>query len=197
MGKVSAASCVQKLIDDFGVDCVVVCGLAGGLRPDIHLGDVVVGESYVQHDLDASPIYPRFEVPGLGMTVFRAPENLVEAACEAAEAFLAQAYGEGSSQFETGHGRRVLRGMIATGDQFVKDDRRDRLQRERPDALCVEMEGGAIAQVCHLNEVPFVIVRIISDNADEGAAVDFLRFVEEVAPAYTLGIVQELLPRLP
>jgi adenosylhomocysteine nucleosidase len=189
MGKVSAASCVQKLIDDFGIDCFVVCGLAGGLRPDLHLGDVVVGESYVQHDLDASPIYPKFEVPGLGISIFHAPPDLVDAACEAANAFVAN---RGEVRGDT---PRVLRGMIATGDQFV-NDRGQVLRRELPEAMCVEMEGAAIAQVCHMNRVPFVIIRIISDNADEGAAVDFLRFVEEVAPAYTLGIVRELLERL-
>jgi adenosylhomocysteine nucleosidase len=200
MGKVSAAACVQKLIDSFGVDYVIVCGLAGGLSPELRLGDVVVGETYVQHDLDASPIYPRFEVPGLAIASFHSPPELVmagyEAACEFLKNGLASAV-PADVLDGLGIGRpSVLRGLIATGDQFVKDDQREELRRNLPDALCVEMEGAAIAQVCHLNQTPFVIVRVISDNADASAAADFTRFVEEVAPAYTLGIVRELLPRL-
>ena len=91
---------------------------------------------------------------------------------------------------------RVHRGLIVTGDQFVRDDRRSELTGALPGALCVEMEGGAIAQVCHLNGLPFVIVRVISDNADSDAAVDFKRFVETVAPAYAVGIVSLLLASL-
>jgi adenosylhomocysteine nucleosidase len=182
MGKVSAAAGVQRLIDEFGVSRLVVCGLAGGLRADLDIGDVVVGERFVQHDLDASPIYPRFEAPGLGLATFEADAALVEHAAAAAAAI------EESPA--------VYRGLIVTGDQFIKDEKRHELLRDLPDALCVEMEGGAIAQVCYLNDVPFVIVRVISDRADGEAPVDFKRFVEEVAPAYTVGIVTRLLARL-
>jgi len=182
MGKVSAAAGVQRLIDQFGVTRLVVCGLAGGLQPDLDFGDVVVGERFVQYDLDASPIYPRFEVPGLGVGVFNADASLVEQAVAAA------------GRIE--QAPAVRRGLILTGDQFVKDGKRLELLRDFPEALCVEMEGGAIAQVCHLNGLPFVIVRVISDRADGSAPVDFKRFVNEVAPAYTVGIVSELLRRL-
>ena len=87
--------------------------------------------------------------------------------------------------------------MIVTGDRFVDGDIREQLVRDFPEALCVEMEGGAVAQVCYLNGVPFVIVRIISDDADAGAAGDFLAFVNDHAPKFTVGIVQALLRRLP
>jgi adenosylhomocysteine nucleosidase len=188
MGKVSAAAGVQRLIDQFAVDCLVVCGLAGGLQAGLNAGDVVVGERFVQYDLDASPIYPRFEVPGLGIASFAADSILTQHAEAAAREFLRER-GEGQAA--------VHRGLIVTGDQFVKDDERAELLAAFPDALCVEMEGGAIAQVCHLNGVPFVIVRVISDNADSDAPVDFKRFVETVAPAYAVGIVSRLLRRLP
>lgn len=182
MGKVSAAAGVQRLIDQFSIARLVVCGLAGGLQPGIEIGDVVVGERFVQYDLDASPIYRRFEVPGLGIDFFSADKGLVKLA-EAAAAGIDAA-------------PRVRRGLILTGDQFVKDDKRAELLRDFPDALCVEMEGAAVAQVCYLNQLPFVIVRVISDRADGAAAVDFKRFVDEVAPAYTVGIVSKLLARL-
>jgi len=182
MGKVSAAAGVQRLIDQFSISRLVVCGLAGGLNPSLDIGDVVVGDRFVQYDLDASPIYPRFEAPGLGISLFEADRSLIEHAAAAAAA-IAEA-------------PRVQRGLIVTGDQFVKDGKRDELLRDFPDALCVEMEGGAIAQVCHLNDLPFVIVRVISDRADGAAPSDFKRFVNEVAPAYTVGIVSGLLRRL-
>jgi adenosylhomocysteine nucleosidase len=177
MGKVSAAAGVQRLIDEFRISRLVVCGLSGGLQPDLDIGDVVVGERFVQHDLDASPIYPRFEAPGLGVTYFAADAQLVEHAMAAAAAI------ERSPA--------VHRGLIVTGDQFIKDEGRHEVLTDFPDALCVEMEGGAIAQVCYLNALPFVM-----DRADGSAPADFTRFVEEVAPAYTVGIVRELLGHL-
>ena len=189
MGKVSAASGVQRLIDVFGVDTVVVCGHAGGLRPGLRRGDIVVGERFVQHDLDASPIFPKYFVPGLDMVYFEADARLVDLAELASREVASSLAGEGGQS-------AVHRGLIITGDQFVHGDQREQLVSEFPDALCVEMEGGAIAQVCYLNGVPFVIVRIISDDADTGAPEDFLAFVNDQAPRYTVGIVQALLAKL-
>jgi adenosylhomocysteine nucleosidase len=183
MGKVSAAAGLQRLIDQFAITQLIVCGLAGGLQRNLGVGDVVVGERFVQYDLDASPIYPRFEVPGLGRDAFVADSDLVKQAIAAAGRIA------GSPT--------VYQGLIVTGDQFVKDDRRQELLSDFPDALCVEMEGAAIAQVCYLNALPFVIIRVISDRADGSAPTDFKRFVTEVAPTYTVGIVLELLRSLP
>lgn len=197
MGKVSAAAGVQRLIDQFAIDSLAVCGLAGGLRAGLKIGDIVVGERFVQHDLDASPIYPRFEVPGLGVTYFDADASLVRLAESAAQDFAhGLAGGDEAAQVPESSRPAVYRGLIVTGDQFVKDGTRSELLAAFPDALCVEMEGGAIGQVCHLNGVPFVIVRVISDSADASAAVDFKRFVESVAPAYAVGIVSLLLKAL-
>ena len=189
MGKVSAASGVQRLIDVFGVDTVVVCGLAGGLRAGLRRGDIVVGERFIQHDLDATPIFPKYFVPGLDVDHFDAEPNLVAAALEASSEVAASLANEGGKA-------TVHRGLIVTGDQFVHSDARDGLVRDFPDALCVEMEGGAIAQVCYLNGLPFVIVRIISDAADADAPEDFLAFVNNEAPRYTVSIVQALLAKL-
>ncbi len=200
MGKVAAAACVQRLIDDWRPRCVAVCGLAGGLADGLRAGDVVVGDGFVQHDVDASPIYPRFELPGLGIGVFRPAAALVDAAEAAARAFVAtglrrEAAPEALRALAI-EAPAVRRGLIVTGDQFVKGSLRDELRRLFPEALAVEMEG-AVAQVCHLNQTPFVIVRVVSDSADAAAAADFNRFAAEIAPAFTLGIVRELLARLP
>jgi adenosylhomocysteine nucleosidase len=197
MGKVSAAAGVQRLIDQFAIDSLAVCGLAGGLRNGLNVGDVVVGQRFVQYDLDASPIYPRFEVPGFGVTYFDADASLVRLAESAALEFAQRHSGGKEAALALGIAEpAVYRGLIVTGDQFVKDGTRSELVSAFPDALCVEMEGGAIAQVCHLNGVPFVIVRVISDSADANAAVDFKRFVQSIAPAYAVGIVSRLLTRL-
>jgi adenosylhomocysteine nucleosidase len=200
MGKVSAAMGVQRMIDEWGVDCVVVCGLAGGLGEGVRVGDIVIGDTFVQHDLDASPIYPRFEVPGLGITRFSASPDLV-AAAEASARDVAAIIGAVEVKAASVAGdlehAAVHRGLIVTGDQFISDEQRQTIVNDFPDALCVEMEGGAIAQVCHLNAVPFVIVRVISDTADGDAPEDFLRFANELAPAYTVSIVRNLVGSLP
>jgi adenosylhomocysteine nucleosidase len=189
MGKVSAASGVQRLIDVFGVDTVVVCGLAGGLRPGLQRGDIVVGERFVQHDLDASPIFPKYFVPGLDIAYFEADPHLLDLAEQASREVASSLASEGGQA-------AVHRGLIITGDQFVDGDIRDGLVSDFPEALCVEMEGGAIAQVCYLNGVPFVIVRVISDAADTDAPEDFLAFVNDQAPRYTVSIVQALLSKM-
>jgi adenosylhomocysteine nucleosidase len=191
MGKVSAAMGVQRLIDEWHVGCIVVCGLAGGLAPGLRVGDIVVGKSFVQYDMDASPIIPRFQIPGVGLARLESPEALIAAAEACAREVAAELSGSNDRTVQ------VHAGLIATGDQFVKDEQRHAIIADFPDALCVEMEGGAIAQVCLLNEVPFVIVRIVSDTADGDAPADFFRFLEEQAPAYTVSIVRHLLPSLP
>ncbi len=200
MGKVSAAAGAQSVIDRFGARPLVVCGLAGGIGGGLRVGDVVVATACVHHDMDASPIFPRFEVPGLGRSAFPAPEGLVSKAVAAAEAFLAGHFAEDvPAEARQAFGiekPRVVAGLVATGDQFVGHDRRQALLSDLPEALCVEMEGAAIAQVCYLNETEFAIIRTISDNADAAAAVDFGRFVESIAPQYTVGIVRELFRRL-
>jgi len=199
MGKVSAAATTQHLIAMRNVNPVIVCGMAGGLHPALRLGDVVVGSAYLQHDVDASPIFPRYEAPGLGIDRFESPPELVAAGVEAVQAFIdAGLPGVWLDERRAfGIDTPVVRsGLIATGDQFITETRRDGLRADLPDALCAEMEGAAIAQVCYMNGGSFLALRIISDNADASAAVDFKRFAENIAPHYTLGIIRELLRRI-
>jgi adenosylhomocysteine nucleosidase len=200
MGKVAAAATAQHLIDRIAVNRLIVCGLAGGLQQGLRVGDVVVGARYVQHDMDASPIYPRWQLPGLDVTYLEPPPYLLAAGFDAATSFVRTGLeaidADARAEFRI-EKPRVVSGLIVTGDQFITDSERPQLLKDLPDAACVEMEGAAIAQVCHMNSKPFLVIRVISDSADASAAANFGRFVESVAPHYTLGIVRELLARLP
>ncbi len=180
IGKVAAATTAVGLIERFGVDRIVFTGVAGGLAPGVQRGDVVVADSFVQHDMDASPIFPRYEVPLYGTTRFATDPALT--------ARLAAAVGSAL------HGTRVHRGLIASGDRFVSSSSESRaLQEALPEALAVEMEGAAFAQVCHDYGVPFAAVRTISDRADDEAHGDFLHFIEEVASRHSAAIVEAFL----
>lgn len=180
IGKVAAATTATALIERFAVDRIVFTGVAGGLAPGVDRGDVVVADSFLQHDLDASPIFPRYEVPLYGTSRFETDPRLTAALAQAVAAALP--------------GTRLHRGMVASGDRFVATTAESRaLQAALPEALAVEMEGAAIAQVCRDYGVPFAAVRTISDRADDEAHGDFLRFIEEVASRHSAAIVEALL----
>ena len=180
IGKVAAATTATVLIERFGVRRIVFTGVAGGLAPGVNVGDVVVAGSFVQHDLDASPIFPRYEVPLYGLSRFPTDAHLSAQLMAAARTALP--------------GVPLHRGLVASGDRFVSTTAESRaLQLALPDALAVEMEGAAFAQVCHDYGIPFAAVRTISDRADDAAHGDFLRFVGEVASRYSAALVAALL----
>lgn len=180
IGKVAAATTATALIERFGVDRIVFTGVAGGLAPGVNVGDVVVAESFLQHDLDASPLFPRYEVPLYGTTRFATDTALTEQLALAVRQALP--------------GAKLHRGLIVSGDRFVAAAPESRaLQQALPDALAVEMEGAAIAQVCHDYGVAYAAVRTISDRADDAATGDFLKFIEEVASRQSAAIVKALL----
>ena len=180
IGKVAAATTATVLVERFGVTDIVFTGVAGGLAPGVQVGDVVVADAFLQHDLDASPIFPRYEVPLYGTSQFMTDVALSDRLTLAAAAALPD--------------RRVHRGLVVSGDRFVSTTQESRaLQAALPLALAVEMEGAAIAQVCHDFGVQFAAVRTISDRADDEAHVDFTRFVREVASRHSAAIVQRLL----
>jgi adenosylhomocysteine nucleosidase len=180
IGKVAAATTATTLIERFGVDSIVFTGVAGGLGPGVNVGDVVVADSFLQHDLDASPIFPRYEVPLYGTARFATDAALTARLAAAARQALPSA--------------KVHRGLIVSGDRFVATSLESRaLQQSLPDALAVEMEGAAIAQVCHDYGVAYAAVRTISDRADDAATGDFLKFIEDVASRHSAAIVQALL----
>ncbi len=179
VGKVNAAALTQALLAE-GADRLVFTGVAGAVDPSLRVGDVVIGSEAVQHDVDVTGLgYDLGEVPGSGH-LWQADPALVEAAREAAA--------------ELPNLTTVV-GRVASGDTFVADAAATARISESFGALCTEMEGAAVAQVCHRWGVPFVIVRSISDSADHSAQVDFRAFTA-VAAANAEQVVRGLLRRV-
>lgn len=205
IGKVAAATTTTVLLGTYGVDQVLFTGVAGGLGPGVRVGDVVVADALTQHDMDASPLFPRFELPGQGVSALSPPaaltnvvrttvEQALSPAALAAGGALADVHLEalGLSQ------PRVHQGLIISGDQFIHSTQRSRdLTQALPAALAVEMEGAAVAQVCHDFGVPYAVIRTISDRADDEAHIDFPRFIDAVARHYSLAIIEALLKQWP
>ena len=155
----ASASTVTSLIDNADVNLILFTGVAGAISADLKIGDVVIGNQLAQHDLDARPLYSRYEVPQLGVDHFPAEPEYVRLAIKSAERYLSVDLAtethagmiEANVLAEFGITRpKVRAGLIVTGDQFIADSAlRDRLKTNLPDALCVEMEGAAVAQVCY------------------------------------------------
>ena len=196
IGKVAAATTATALIERFGIRQIVFTGVAGGLAEAVDVGDVVVASHFMQHDLDVSPLFPRYEVPLYGQTCFAGDLALTDLLFNAAAAAL-----EGSRRAGQAAGvplpfptARVHCGLIASGDHFVcgveaSSRLKDSLASAGHAALAVEMEGAAVAQVCLDYGVPFAAVRTISDRADDNAHVDFNGFIEKVASRYAQEII--------
>ena len=162
VGKINAAMCTQLLIDRFSVTAVVNTGIAGSLDAKLDIGDLVISRDAIHHDFDlrfwGRPIG---QVPGLDVTAFPAAERLVRSAYAAAEAI------------NPGHNRI---GRVASGDQFIcSREQKDKIISDTQ-AICAEMEGASIAHTAYRNGVPFVIIRAISDKADNSAQMDYPAF---------------------
>ena len=177
VGKVNAALCVQILCDCFGVTHLVNTGIAGSLSKELDIGDLVVSKDAMYHDFDCCGFgYPRGKVPGMDVVAFPANETMMQYALTAGE------------QVHPGH---IKVGRVATGDQFICDKAVKNSIIENTGALCTEMEGGAIAQAAYRNEVPFVIIRAISDKADDSADMDYPTF-EKIAAHRCAQVVQTM-----
>jgi adenosylhomocysteine nucleosidase len=200
IGKVAAATSATTLIERFGVSRIVFTGVAGGLAPQVNVGDVVVARAFIQHDMDASPLFPRHEVPLTGMTRFQADPTLSDALAAAAPLAMQDMLATlPTSQWLNLDlpNAQVHQGLIASGDRFVSQTVESQaLQRELPDALAVEMECAAMAQVCYDYGVPLAAVRTISDRADDAAHVDFPRFIQSIASRYSVAVLDRLLSSL-
>jgi adenosylhomocysteine nucleosidase len=193
IGKVAAAATASALIHVFDVDAIVFTGVAGGVHADVQVGDIVVAQTLLQHDLDASPLFPRFEVPLLDKSRFAAAAGLSDALALACEAFLADQGDALQNRFAVVR-PRVHRGLVVSGDRFVAShDELHALRGVLPDALAVEMEGAAIAQVCFEYGVPCAVVRTISDTADAAAPASFTEFLKAIAGTYSSGILSRFL----
>ena len=180
IGKVNAALCAQILCDVFSVTHLINTGIAGSLCNDLDIGDLVVSSDAMYHDFDCCHFgYAAGQVPGMPIS-FPADEQLIEYALNAVESV------------HPGHGKL---GRIASGDQFVSQKDKKAGIIATTGALCTEMEGAAIAHTAHRNGVPFVILRAISDKADDSAEMDYPTF-EHIAAhrcaAVTVALARQL-----
>lgn len=200
MGKVAAAATTVTLIREFDVDEIVFTGLAGGIGAETRVGDVVVADRTLQHDLDARPFFQRHEVPLLDRAEFPADTRLTAELQRAVEGFLREDLPqtvppEVLARFGV-RDPRLHVGMVASGDQFINAPAAVAELRERLPALqAVEMEGAALAQICHEYGVPYAVMRTVSDRADDTAHVDFPAFLRDVASHYSSGVIERLLRR--
>lgn len=177
VGKVNAALCVQLLCDLFSVTHVVNTGVAGSLCAELDIGDFVISSDAMYHDFTVGPLgYPVGQVPGMDVCAFPADEALTAKAFEAAE------------QVNPGHAHT---GRVASGDQFVADKATKEQIVTDTHALCTEMEGAAIAHAAWRNKVPFVVIRAISDKADDSAEMDYPTF-EAIAAKRCASVTQLL-----
>lgn len=195
IGKVAAATTATSLIERFGVTHLLFTGVAGSGDPDIRVGDIVIAETLLQHDMNASPLFPRYEVPLTGKAYFSADSRMTALLAQAANDFLENDVKTAISEAERAAfnlaAPRIHRGLVASGDQFVnKKVQLAAIKEALPALLAVEMEGAAVAQVCFEMGVPFAVIRTVSDNANENAATDFMRFVKSVAAIYSYYIVR-------
>lgn len=182
IGKVNAGICTQILADVFHVDAVINTGIAGSLAAQIDIGDIVVSTDTVQHDMDATGFgYDLGVIPRMETSCFEADKALVEAAVAACREAVPEI--------------KVFTGRIVSGDQFVSDrETKDRIAKVFG-GMCTEMEGAAIAQAAWLNKIPFVIIRAISDKADDSATMDYPAF-ERQAIAHSVALVRNFVGRL-
>lgn len=170
IGKVNAALCAQILISEFNVDAVVNTGVAGAIHHSLDVNDIVISTEAIQYDVDATAFgYKKGQIPQMDNSVFKADERLIDAAYKSS---LEQANGQNF---------KIVKGRVATGDIFISSQElKNELQNDFK-AYCGEMEGGAIAHACTLNDIPFVIIRAMSDRADGSADVTYDEFVDKAA----------------
>ena len=181
VGKVNAALCVQILCDCFGVTHVVNTGIAGSLCPELDIGDLVVSRDAMYHDFDCNAFgYPTGKVPGMDVIAFPGDETLISYAYAAAEAV------------NPGHAKI---GRVASGDQFVCMKELKNSIIANTQGLCTEMEGAAIAHAAYRNQIPFVILRAISDKADDSAEMDYPSF-EALAAKRCAQVAQTMARKL-
>ena len=192
-GKVAAATTATNMILEFNVDSIVFTGVAGAISPELNVGDIVIGQRLFQHDMDARPLMRRFEIPLTGKTSYETPQQNVDTMSHAVHNFL-----KNNKEFrKTLAEKRIsnvklLTGDIASGDLFVSSTEMKRiLSKHLPSVVCTEMEGAAVAQVCDDYGVPLIVVRVISDSADEEAHTSAIGFVNQHAGEYSLSILKE------
>lgn len=171
IGKINAAVCTQVLISEFKVDTVINTGVAGSLKKSLNIGDILVSEDTLNHDMDTTAFGDAFGVvPRMKESIFKADVSLVNKIVEIGKNF---------------EGVKVTTGRVLSGDQFICDSDKKQWLIKQFNGACVEMEGVAIGQTCYLNKVPFVILRAISDKSDGSAYVDYPEFKKKAIANFT------------
>ncbi|QBN20361.1 5'-methylthioadenosine/adenosylhomocysteine nucleosidase [Flavobacterium nackdongense] len=197
-GKVAAATTVTTLIHKFNITELLFTGVAGAINAELKIGDIVLGKRLIQHDMDARPLMPRFEIPLLSKTYLETDVSYLSIASNAIKALLETkslhtVIGEQDLiEFNISQPRLFV-GDIASGDQFFsKNEQKQHLISQLPNILCVEMEGAAVAQVCYEYKIPFSIIRTISDVADDHAHLDFPSFIKKISSTYAAQIIKNI-----
>ncbi len=195
VGKVAAATSATSLIAEFGCEALLFTGTAGGLGEGVNIGDIVVAEQCLQHDLDASPLFPRFEVPLTGRSHFATDaawsQRLATASQQALDGMLGDLAGHSRLRSLGIDSPRLHRGLLLSGDRFISGpSQAAELRALLPGAVAVDMESAAVAQVCADYRVPFAALRCISDRADATAHIDFDRFTNLVARHYSAAVLR-------
>lgn len=193
-GKVASATTTTQLLNTFNIDEVIFTGVAGAIKDKLTIGDVVIGKDLYQYDVDARPFFKKFEVPILEKTHFETSVKHRAYLFNASQKFINSYYNYIEKDKALQYNIRVPKTLIsdiASGDQFISEHTIvKKLNNELPTVSCVEMEGAAVAQVCFEYGVPFSIIRIISDKANDNAHIQFQKFANDVATHYTLAILE-------
>lgn len=198
-GKVAAATTALHLLHQYKPTEIIFTGVAGAIHHELNIGDVVIGKNLYQHDMDARPLMKQFEIPLLGKTYFETDETNRKKAFDAVNTLvqsndLINSIGQEELNNYNISTPKVVLGDIASGDKFFSTtQQKDELLMFLPDVFCVEMEGAAVAQVCFEYGLPFSIIRIISDVADDNAHIDFPTFISKVASHYSVAIIKNLI----
>lgn len=182
IGKVNAALCVQALVDTFAVTHIINTGVAGSLNAKLDIGDILISKDALHHDMDVTIFgYPLGEVPQIGVREFPADERLIRLAIESCE--------------KVNPDIHALAGRVVSGDQFISSKEVKNRLIENFQGDCAEMEGASIAHGAYLNQVPFVIIRAISDKADDSAEMDYPSF-EKAAALHSARLVEDMVARI-
>ena len=198
-GKVAAATTASTLILKFNVSEIIFTGVAGAINHELNVGDIVIGKRLIQHDLDARPLMDQFEIPLLSLTYINTQAKQLEKATKAVNELinsrnLFSVISKPELQEFGIIEPKAAIGDIASGDKFFSSNKaKDDLLKKLPDVLCVEMEGAAVAQVCYEYDIPFTIIRTISDVADENSHIDFPAFTEKISNRYSVEIIKNIL----
>ncbi|MDR2407745.1 MAG: 5'-methylthioadenosine/adenosylhomocysteine nucleosidase [Bacteroidales bacterium] len=195
-GKVAATATASILILEFGVTEIIFTGVAGAIHPELTIGDLVLGKRLIQHDMDARPMMKQYEIPLLNKMFFEMDNLRLSVATNAIKQLLENKNLHDIipvhvlNEFNITNPNFLL-GDIASGDKFFSDnEQKNLLHRQLPSVLCVEMEGAAVAQTCFEHQIPFTVIRVISDTADDTSPVDFALFTQKVASVYSTQIIK-------